>query len=63
MSIKRKKERGQYLTILKDQTWPIKKTKKQNLFFREKAENLGRVNPLKRELWDRGEPQSNPWDM
>ena len=26
---------------------------KQNHFFREKAENLGRVNPLKRELWDR----------
>ena len=26
---------------------------KQNRFFREKAENLGRVNPLKRELWDR----------
>ena len=28
---------------------------KQNLFFREKAENLGLVNALKREYWDRGE--------
>lgn len=31
---------------------------KQNRFFREKAENLGRVNPLKRELWAEGDAQS-----